>query len=82
MAAFLCPLLHPHSASFSLPLTLRFLPMSPPFLPPFMLCRYVEVENTEVLRQHLMNSTYVSGTSTGGAERGDYKERRGYYRRR
>lgn len=45
--------------------------------------KFVEVETTEVLRQHLMRSTYVSGTSTGGSgERGDYKERRGYHRPR
>ncbi|KAL4443759.1 hypothetical protein ABPG75_011496 [Micractinium tetrahymenae] len=44
--------------------------------------KYVEVQTTEVLRQHLMSSTYVSGTSTAGAKGGDYKERRGYYRRR
>lgn len=44
--------------------------------------KYVEVQTTEVLRQHLMTSTYVSGTSTAAAEGSDYKERRGYYRRR
>lgn len=40
------------------------------------------MQTTEVLRQHLMTSTYVSGTSTAAAEGSDYKERRGYYRRR
>lgn len=40
------------------------------------------MQTTEVLRQHLISSTYVSGTSTAGADGGDYKERRGYYRRR
>jgi hypothetical protein len=37
----------------------------------------MEQQNTEVLRQHLTSSTYLSGSS----ERG-YKERRGYYRPR
>ena len=35
--------------------------------------RYMEVENTEVLRAHLRSSTFVSGSSEPG-----YKERRGY----
>lgn len=39
--------------------------------------RYIEQENTEVLRTHLTSSTYLSGTSDKG-----YKERRGYYRPR
>ncbi len=39
--------------------------------------RYMALENTEVLRQHISTSTYMSGTSEVG-----YKERRGYYRRR
>jgi hypothetical protein len=39
--------------------------------------KYMEQQNTEVLRQHLTSSTYLSGSS----ERG-YKERRGYYRPR
>jgi hypothetical protein len=39
--------------------------------------RYIELQNTEVLRQHLTASTYLSGSSEQG-----YKERRGYYRGR
>lgn len=35
--------------------------------------KYMEVENTEVLRAHLRSSTFVSGSSEPG-----YKERRGY----
>lgn len=37
--------------------------------------RFVEVQNTEVLRSHLTQSTFVSGSSAAG-----YKERRGYNR--
>ncbi|KAI3428239.1 hypothetical protein D9Q98_006619 [Chlorella vulgaris] len=39
--------------------------------------KYIELQNTEVLRQHLTASTYLSGSSEQG-----YKERRGYYRGR
>jgi hypothetical protein len=37
--------------------------------------KYVELENTAVLRKHLERHTYMSGSGTEGG----YKERRGYY---
>lgn len=39
--------------------------------------KYIELENTAVLRHHLTTSTFISGSSEQG-----YKERRGYHRPR
>ena len=40
-------------------------------------CRFVELENTGVMREHLQSTMYISGTSDKG-----YTDRRGYRRSR
>lgn len=44
---------------------------------PACLCRFVELENTGVMREHLQSTMYISGTSDKG-----YTDRRGYRRSR